>query len=90
MHVSFFLSVERMNIENHSRILICGVSGGGKTTLARLLSKKYGYKVIHLDQFFWLENWVKRPEDEFYQMLDQETEGSNWILEGALLKVVVL
>lgn len=77
-----------MKIEQHSKILICGISGAGKTTLARNLSQKYGYKALYLDQYFWLENWTKRPSDDFFNILDKETEGEKWILEGALLKVV--
>ncbi len=77
-----------MNIGNHSRIIICGISGAGKTTLARNLSRKHGHKALHLDQYFWLDNWTKRPGDEFFNLLDQETDEEKWILEGALLKVV--
>lgn len=71
-----------------SRILICGISGGGKTTLARRLAEVHGHKALHLDRYFWMENWTKRPIEEFYQLLDHETEKDQWILEGALLKVV--
>lgn len=71
-----------------SKILICGISGAGKTTLTKKLSEKYGYKPVHLDKFFWQENWTKTPEQEFYDLLDKETSQDNWILEGALLKIV--
>lgn len=70
------------------RILICGISGAGKTTLAKNLARKHGYKPLYLDQYFWIENWTQRPLDEFYSLLDQETEKEYWILEGALLRVV--
>lgn len=49
---------------------------------------RYGHKALHLDHYFWMENWTQRPLDEFYHLLDQETEKPQWILEGALLKVV--
>jgi adenylate kinase family enzyme/GNAT superfamily N-acetyltransferase len=72
----------------YNRILICGISGAGKTTLAKKLAEEYGHKPLYLDQYFWMENWTQRPLNEFFSLLDQEIEKDTWILEGALLKIV--
>ena len=48
------------------RILIIGCAGSGKSTLAKKLSKKLQLPIIHLDKYFWGENW-DRPTDEEWE-----------------------
>lgn len=77
-----------MELKEYSKILICGISGAGKTTLARSISKEYGHKPIYLDRYFWKENWTQRSTEELYSLVGHEIKSDKWVLEGALLKIV--
>lgn len=64
-------------------ILIIGCAGSGKTTLAKQLSKIYNIPAIHLDLYYWKENWVASTKQEMQQIVDQLLESSqNWIMDG--------
>ena len=52
-------------IELGRRIVIWGVTGSGKTTLARELAERLGVPHIQLDAIFWKPNWVETPDEEF-------------------------
>ncbi len=45
-----------------NRILIIGISGTGKTRLARILSDFLKIPVSHYDEFVWGENWKEVDE----------------------------
>lgn len=47
-----------------NRALIAGISGAGKTTLARMLSERYGLAHYELDALHHGPGWVKRPQFE--------------------------
>ena len=66
------------------RIMICGPSNSGKSTLAVALGRKLGLPAIHLDQLHHLPdtNWVKRPEDEFTRLHDEAILGDAWAMDG--------
>jgi adenylate kinase family enzyme len=58
--------------------------GGGKTTLGKALSGKYGYSFIELDAIFWLPEWIERETDDF-RVKTQEaisTSYGRWIVDG--------
>lgn len=77
-----------VNLNQYKKIFICGISGSGKTTLASQISKKLGHFPIYMDEHFWLKNWVQRPEDDFYNLIDNLTLNNTWVLEGATGKVI--
>jgi len=64
------------------RILIVGNSGGGKSTLARLLGKKLSLPVIHLDVIFWKPGWVEIGDDLFRVEVERALQGPAWICDG--------
>lgn len=66
------------------RIMICGPSNAGKSTLAAALGRKLGLAVVHLDQFHHLpnSNWVKRPYEDFARLHDAAILGEAWAMEG--------
>jgi len=71
------------------RIVIWGVTGSGKTTLARNLSEALGLTRIELDAVFWKPGWEETPDEEFrnklQSLVDCATEG--WVLDGSYSRV---
>jgi adenylate kinase family enzyme len=66
------------------RIMICGTSNTGKSTLALALSTKLGLPVVHLDRQRFLAgtDWQERPTSEFQALHDAAIEADRWIMEG--------
>lgn len=66
-----------------SRIWITGPAAAGKSTLARALGRKLGFKVIHLDQLrFEPGTWTERPAPAFLSDVEAAVEDDDWIIEG--------
>ncbi len=64
------------------RILVIGSGGAGKTTFARLLSKKFGFPLIHLDAHFWNPGWTKTPTEEWNQIVHELCSKPEWVMDG--------
>jgi adenylate kinase family enzyme len=66
------------------RIMVCGPSNSGKSTLARAIGGKLGLPVTHLDLLYHLPNtnWEPRPKDEFVALHDAAIADIRWVIEG--------
>lgn len=64
------------------KILIIGICGAGKSTLANELNRKIGIPVIHLDQHFWKPGWVESEKRKWSEKVLELTSQSKWIMEG--------
>ncbi len=64
------------------RIVIVGVTGSGKTTLAKMLSEKLRLDFSDLDELCWLPGWQERPLDEFRRLTNETTQKPAWIISG--------
>jgi adenylate kinase family enzyme len=66
------------------RIMICGPSNSGKSTLAVALGQKLGLPVVHLDILQHLPgtDWVPRPKEEFRRLHDAAILEEAWVMEG--------
>ncbi|WP_423067718.1 AAA family ATPase [Devosia sp. CN2-171] len=66
------------------RIMICGPSNAGKSTLAVALANKLEAEPYHLDLFRHLPDtdWVERSNEEFAALHDQAVLGERWVMEG--------
>ena len=66
------------------RIMICGPSNSGKSTLNVAIGQKLDLPVIHLDLLYHQPNtnWVPRPKDEFVALHDVATAGERWVMDG--------
>jgi adenylate kinase family enzyme len=67
-----------------NRIMVCGPSNSGKSTLTAAIGRKTGLPVVHLDQLYHLPNtnWVARGEDEFRRLHAEAIEGDTWVMDG--------
>ena len=62
------------------RVLIAGISGAGKTTLARRLSVRHALPRYELDALHHGPGWVKRPE--FEEDVRRFSAGDRWVTEA--------
>lgn len=65
------------------RILIQGVTGSGKTTLARALGEAHGIPAIEVDALAWQPGWVKTPDDELAAAAAAIAATDEWVLDSA-------
>lgn len=62
------------------KVVIIGV--GGKSTLSTRLGKHLRLPVYHLDQHFWLPNWVERDKSKHKKIHDGLIKNDKWIIDG--------
>ena len=65
-----------------SRIAILGNTAGGKSTLARHLSKTRNLPHIEIDAIYWLPDWTTVPSDIYERDHDTAIEQDAWIIDG--------
>ncbi|HET8726325.1 MAG TPA: AAA family ATPase [Alphaproteobacteria bacterium] len=67
-----------------TRIMICGPSNSGKSTLAVAIGGKLGIPAVHLDLLQHLPNtdWQPRPADEFRALHDAAILADAWAMDG--------
>ena len=64
------------------KIVIIGNAGGGKSTLAKVISSCKGIPIYKLDKLQWNPGWVPTPEDEFERLHDGILQNQKWIIDG--------
>jgi len=72
------------------RIMICGPSNSGKSTLNVAIGRKLDLPVIHLDLLYHQPNtnWVPRPKAEFEVLHDAAIAGECWVMDGNYFSTV--
>lgn len=73
-----------MSLENRQLILITGLGGSGKTTLAEQLAKHMNLKTIRTDDYKFGENWRRKSWQEYFDALmgDIDFEKGRYVVEG--------
>lgn len=71
----------------YQRIVVIGVTGCGKSTLADCLAHKLNLVYIELDALYWKPGWVESEEQEFREKVEMVTRASGWVLAGNYSKV---
>ena len=64
------------------RISVVGVSGAGKTTLARTLAERLGIPRIELDAVYHQPEWTPLPTPEFRAAVTDACAGPRWVACG--------
>lgn len=64
------------------RYVVIGVSGCGKTTLARQLAQRRNLLHIELDALFWEENWQAASRPLFRGRVLAATAAKAWVVDG--------
>jgi adenylate kinase family enzyme len=72
------------------RIMICGPSNAGKSTLAVALAKKLDSEAFHVDLFRHLPDtdWVQRSDEEFAALHDAAILKDRWVMDGNYSKLM--
>ena len=72
------------------RIMICGPSNAGKSTLAVALARKLGSEAFHVDLFRHLPDtdWVQRSDEEFTALHDAAILKDRWVMDGNYSKLM--
>jgi adenylate kinase family enzyme len=65
------------------RVLVYGVTGSGKTTLARKIAERTGLPWHAVDDLTWEPGWVEVPPDEQRRRIEAICAGERWILDSA-------
>lgn len=66
-----------------TRYLIYGVTGSGKTTLARQVAERTGLPFHAVDDLTWRANWTPVPAEEQRCIVQQICAGEEWVLDSA-------
>lgn len=65
------------------RVLVYGVTGSGKTTLARRIAERTGRDWISVDDLTWDPNWTQVPDDEQRRRFQEICAREEWIMDTA-------
>src|SRR5690348_9332786 len=75
--------MENAQVAAKNRILLYGVTGAGKSTLAARLSARTGIPWHHVDDLTWQPGWIPTPVDEQRRRIAAICAGEQWILDTA-------
>lgn len=73
-----------VNLRNSTpqRIVVTGLTGSGKTTLAHEISRRLGIKHVELDALHWGPDWTARSTEEFVHLVAGATLTEEWVACG--------
>ena len=64
------------------RVIVIGVTGSGKTTLARQVAERLGGPHVELDALHWEPDWQEAPDDVFRARVAAALEPDCWTVDG--------
>lgn len=70
------------DLGRHRRIVIHGVAGSGKSSLAVRLAATGGLTYVAVDDLMWRPGWVQVPRDEQADVLRPHAAGASWVMDA--------
>ncbi len=64
------------------RVVVVGVSGSGKTSLAQYLGRRLAVPHIECDALFWGPGWQPIPRDDFRGRVAAAMDAPAWVIDG--------
>ncbi len=64
------------------RLVVVGVSGCGKSVLARQIALRHGLAHVELDALYWDSNWQPASGAVFRARVQEATSGEAWVVDG--------
>jgi len=64
-----------------ARIMVFGVTGSGKTTLAKEIARRTGLPCVLIDDLTWQPGWIPVPVDEQRRILGEVCDGDHWVID---------
>jgi adenylate kinase family enzyme len=69
------------------RIVVLGVTGSGKTTLAATLARRLSVPHVEMDALHWDAGWTEAPDDIFRERTALALAGDAWVADGNYSKI---
>lgn len=64
-----------------TRIMVYGVTGAGKSTLARVIAHRTGLPGVFIDDLTWQPGWVPVPPDEQRRIIGEVCGRDRWVID---------
>ena len=64
------------------RVVVVGVTGSGKTTVARHIASLFHVPHIELDALYWEPNWTSALPEEFQRRISAAMACGAWVVDG--------
>jgi len=75
-------TLSKVKAQDLRRVNVVGLSGSGKSTIARRLGDALQVPYLEMDRLFHGPNWTEPNEAEFRERISRAISGDRWVLDG--------